>query len=198
MRPSPHKHGTIVTWNDDKGYGFIASGDDTADVFVHIKSFVDRRIRPEVGMPVTFSLSRDAQGRLRADEARLAIEAAAPRRRAKTSLPVIVAWMFLVFVGLLVLTNQLPQPVLWVYLLASLATFVTYAFDKSAAQRGKWRTQESTLHLLSMIGGWPGAVIAQEKLRHKTRKQSFRIVFGLTVLLNGALLIGAITVWSRL
>ncbi|QEF99372.1 Cold shock protein 1 [Stieleria maiorica] len=199
MRLRPDRNGTIITWNDDKGYGFIATGDDEPDVFVHIRAFRDRRIRPEQGMPVTYRLSRDDQGRPRAAEAQLAIESAdPPRRRAKTAVPVIVAWMFLVFVGLLVLTNQLPQLVLWVYLLASLATFVAYAFDKSAARSGRWRTKENTLHLMALIGGWPGAVIAQEKLRHKTRKQSFRIVFGLTVLLNGALLVGAMMAWSRL
>ncbi|MCS7465357.1 DUF1294 domain-containing protein, partial [Stieleria sp. ICT_E10.1] len=106
-----------------------------------------------------------------------------------TSLPVIAAWLFLVLVGLLVLSDQLPRLVLWFYLAASLVTYLVYAMDKSAARSGHWRTQESTLHLLSMIGGWPGALIAQEKLRHKTRKQSFRIVFGLTVLLNGAMLV---------
>ncbi|QDV44842.1 hypothetical protein Enr13x_47130 [Stieleria neptunia] len=110
----------------------------------------------------------------------------------KTSLPVIAAWLFLVFVGLLVVSDQLPTLVLWFYLGASLITFLVYAIDKSAARRGRWRTQENTLHLLAMIGGWPGALIAQEKLRHKTRKQSFRIVFGLTVLLNGVMLV---TLW---
>jgi len=51
------------------------------------------------------------------------------------------------------------------------------AFSKSAARKGAWRTQESTLHLLSLVGGWPGALVAQQKLRHKSKKQSFRFVF---------------------
>jgi uncharacterized membrane protein YsdA (DUF1294 family) len=59
-----------------------------------------------------------------------------------------------------------------------------YAVDKSAAKRGDWRTQESTLHFLSIAGGWPGAIVAQQKLRHKSKKQSFRVVFWVTVLLN--------------
>jgi uncharacterized membrane protein YsdA (DUF1294 family) len=67
---------------------------------------------------------------------------------------------------------------------ASLLTFIMYAWDKSAAKSGEWRTQESTLHLMSLAGGWPGALIAQQKLRHKTKKQSFRLVFWVTVLLN--------------
>jgi len=59
-----------------------------------------------------------------------------------------------------------------------------YALDKSAAKKGAWRTQESTLHLLSLAGGWPGALIAQQKLRHKSKKQSFRFVFWVTVIMN--------------
>jgi uncharacterized membrane protein YsdA (DUF1294 family) len=59
-----------------------------------------------------------------------------------------------------------------------------YAVDKSAASKGAWRTQESTLHLLALAGGWPGALVAQQKLRHKSRKHAFQSVFWLTVLLN--------------
>ena len=59
-----------------------------------------------------------------------------------------------------------------------------YALDKSAAKNGKWRTPERTLHIMSLVGGWPGAIIAQQKLRHKSKKNSFRFVLWITVLLN--------------
>jgi uncharacterized membrane protein YsdA (DUF1294 family) len=70
------------------------------------------------------------------------------------------------------------------YLLISLITFFVHAFDKVAAKDGAWRTQESTLHLLALVGGWPGALIAQQALRHKSKKQSFRSAFWMTVFLN--------------
>jgi uncharacterized membrane protein YsdA (DUF1294 family) len=74
------------------------------------------------------------------------------------------------------------------YVLISLLTFILYAQDKAAAQRGSWRTPENTLHFFSLIGGWPGALIARHILRHKSKKQSFRRVFWVTVVLNlGAL-----------
>jgi uncharacterized membrane protein YsdA (DUF1294 family) len=63
-------------------------------------------------------------------------------------------------------------------------TYAAYALDKSAAKKGAWRTQESTLHLLALAGGWPGALIAQQTLRHKSKKKSFRIVFWVTAALN--------------
>ncbi len=213
--------GVIARWDDEKGYGFITPREGGRQVFVHIKAFQNRTPRPTAGQAVTYQMSSDRQGRPCADQARLVSESvrrsdvspstsssrpagtrsgatrASFKKRSKTSLPVIAAWLFLLLVGLLVLTAQLPRLVLWFYLASSLVTYLIYAIDKSAARRGDWRTQESTLHLLSMIGGWPGALIAQEKLRHKTRKQSFRIVFGLTVLFNGVMLVTALLVWAQ-
>ena len=66
----------------------------------------------------------------------------------------------------------------------SLITYLAYAFDKSKAQRGDWRTSEDTLHVFSLIGGWPGAAIAQQLLRHKSQKKEFRTKFWVTVMLN--------------
>lgn len=72
----------------------------------------------------------------------------------------------------------------FVYLVVSVATFTAYARDKSAARRCTWRTSERTLHLLALAGGWPGALLAQQWLRHKSSKTEFRAVFWVTVVLN--------------
>lgn len=66
----------------------------------------------------------------------------------------------------------------------SLFTFLLYFKDKKAAQKGKWRTPESSLHVCSLLCGWPGALIAQTKLRHKSSKTFFKVYYWLTVLLN--------------
>jgi uncharacterized membrane protein YsdA (DUF1294 family) len=63
-----------------------------------------------------------------------------------------------------------------------------YAFDKSKAVKGEWRTQESTLHLFSLLGGWPGAWIAQVSFSHKINKTSFMVAFFFCVLVNLAVL----------
>ena len=70
------------------------------------------------------------------------------------------------------------------YLPARAATFLAYAADKSAAARGTQRTPESSLLLFSLVGGWPGALLAQQFLRHKSSKQEFRRVFWAVVSLN--------------
>lgn len=79
---------------------------------------------------------------------------------------------------------DLPLLVGGAYLVLSLSCFVAYAIDKSAAKNGQWRTPESTLLLLGLVGGWPGAVLAQQWLWHKTSKTAFQWKFYLTVVLN--------------
>ncbi|TDR52710.1 uncharacterized membrane protein YsdA (DUF1294 family) [Halomonas ventosae] len=62
------------------------------------------------------------------------------------------------------------------YLLASLAAVILYGVDKAAARRGDRRIRESTLQLVALVGGWPGALLARRWFRHKTRKQPFGII----------------------
>ncbi len=98
------------------------------------------------------------------------------------------AFLFLVFVAGAVAAGKLPFPVLFAYLMGSCVTYLAYTFDKAAALQGKWRTSEHALHFLSLVGGWPGAMLAQATLRHKTQKQSFRLEYWVTVVLNCAAL----------
>ena len=102
---------------------------------------------------------------------------------------VVIALLFLIGVCASAVVTRIPFTVFIIYLLASLVTLVAYAIDKSAARAGRWRIPEQTLHLLAVIGGWPGALVARQMLRHKTVKVSFRIEFWLTVLINVGLLV---------
>lgn len=91
---------------------------------------------------------------------------------------------FAIVVLALVIFGKLPFFIFPLYALMSLITFVVYVIDKRAAERGRWRTKESKLHLLALLGGWPGAYFAQVNLRHKSSKSEFKQVFWVTVLLN--------------
>jgi uncharacterized membrane protein YsdA (DUF1294 family) len=86
--------------------------------------------------------------------------------------------------------GHLPPIIFLIFIFSSTLTFLIYAKDKRAAQNYEWRTSESTLHLYSLLFGWPGAIVAQQKLRHKSKKQSFRLAFMFTVLINVALVVG--------
>jgi len=100
-----------------------------------------------------------------------------------------VACLFLAVICCLGVRGTLPLAIPAVYLAASLAAMIAYGVDKSAAQTGAWRTPESTLHVLALMGGWPGALIAQKILRHKSQKPSFQFAFWVTVALNCAALV---------
>ena len=106
------------------------------------------------------------------------------------------ASLFVGFMTISTILGRIPWLLLGGYVAMSCATFLVYAWDKSAAQQGRWRTPESTLHLLGFVGGWPGALAAQRLLRHKSRKQEFLLVFWLTVIVNTAGI--CLLVWSGL
>ncbi|MCW7540400.1 DUF1294 domain-containing protein [Aquabacterium sp. A7-Y] len=93
----------------------------------------------------------------------------------------------LVFLGIYLAVALMWSVPTWLtaaYLAASLVCFVTYALDKRAAQAGCRRVPERTLHVMGLAGGWPGALLAQQWLRHKSSKVSFRTRFWATVVLN--------------
>lgn len=77
----------------------------------------------------------------------------------------------------------LPLLAAW-YCVASVVTLVVYGVDKRAAQRGSRRVPEGMLHAMALLGGWPGALVAQRLFHHKTLKTSFQLVFWLTTALN--------------
>lgn len=109
-------------------------------------------------------------------------------RRRSSALPLVLGAALLVLVAATAAFGRLPSAVLWLYLGASAAAFIAYAHDKSAARNRHWRVPERTLHVLALVGGWPGAIAAQRFLRHKSKKPSFQVVFWTTVVLNSAAL----------
>jgi uncharacterized membrane protein YsdA (DUF1294 family)/cold shock CspA family protein len=180
------KQGKITSWNDDKGYGFITPSSGEAQVFAHIKAFKYQARRPEVNRLVTYILSTDKQGRICAAEVTMSAAAEVVEKDDQSNWDLANAYavLFLVLIVLFCLFGIAPSWLFIVYLVMSLTTYIFYYFDKSAAQKGEWRTQESTLHLLALFGGWPGALVAQQRLRHKSIKRSFRTVFWITIALN--------------
>ncbi len=177
--------GKVTEWKDDKGFGFITPNGEGPRVFVHIKSFSNRQPRPVCDEIVTYELGHDAKGRPQANSVAFVMKhVTSPTPLGKSNVSLILTTAFLILVAGSSFTGKLPVEVAWFYLAASLAAFFVYALDKSAARSGQWRTKESTLHLIGLAGGWPGALAAQRLLRHKSRKQSFQIVFWTTVILN--------------
>ena len=97
---------------------------------------------------------------------------------------------FLIVIALAALPAYAAQrlvgtyPWLALYAVAvSAITYWVYAVDKRRAEHGEWRVPEAHLHLLELLGGWPGAFLAQRRLRHKCSKGSYQFVFWLIVLI---------------
>ena len=185
--------GRLQDWNDDKGYGFVLPNGGGDRAFVHIKAFEQRSQRPSNGMLINYQLRTDERGRLNAIAVRSATAskaAVAPKRAAATARLPHVSLGVGALLGLfgLWIVKLVPDWTLFAVLGMSVVALGFYLHDKGAAARGEQRVPENTLHLLSLLGGWPGALIGQGLFRHKTSKQSFQFVFWLTVVLN----IGAI------
>jgi uncharacterized membrane protein YsdA (DUF1294 family)/cold shock CspA family protein len=182
--------GTLKTWNDDRGFGFIEPAQGGQEIFVHIKAFGPRTGRPQPLQRVSFEVELGPQGRKRARNVEL-VRHMPTKRKARSDSPAQwgTATLFAIpaFALLFLVVALLWRPpalLALVYPAISVVTFAAYALDKSAAQRKAWRTPESTLHILALAGGWPGALLAQQFLRHKSAKAEFRAVFWGTVVLN--------------
>ena len=226
------RRGTLKSWNDDKGFGFIRPEQGGEELFVHISAVHGER-RPRVGDRVLFVAGRDAQGRLRAEHVRLdapltldqpAIRQRPGGQRQKTErpdcprataraagkparqlvagniqqLPLRLAlFALLCLLPLLGSLHRLGSALpLVLYAVASLLTFFLYWRDKHSALKDRWRTPETTLHLFELAGGWPGALLAQQVFRHKTRKLGYQLLFWLIVVLHQAFWIDLLFIGS--
>lgn len=181
--------GRLQEWNDDKGFGFVTPNGGGTRAFVHIKAFERVTQRPVMGDLVSYELVNDAKGRFNAAKVRFAIQTPAKPQRAGGRFPgMIVGGISLALFAASWGAGRAPLVVPLLYAVMSLVTYLLYAMDKSTAKHNQWRIQESTLHLFAFLCGWPGALFAQDQLRHKSVKAQFRSVFWFTVLLNlGAL-----------
>lgn len=193
----PLLKGTLVKWNDQKGFGFIRMDEHDDDYFVHISSFKKGSSRrPEVGDTVKFKPA-DLPGKKRVSFARiegLEYESQEPKAvvekkpfvlepKQRTFLTNFLILLPLFLSGYLLITARNPLP-FFSYVIFSILTMFIYGRDKAHAAIRSWRIPESYLHVLEIMGGWPGALMAQNDFRHKTRKSVYQLVFKGIILLH--------------
>jgi uncharacterized membrane protein YsdA (DUF1294 family)/cold shock CspA family protein len=181
--------GKITQWDDAKGFGFIQPLLKGERIFVHIKALQNRARRPVIGEVVTYSVGKDDKGRAQANAVTFAGEKLIVKAaRTSSRWPLLLIVVFSIALAVAFALKKVPLYVIAAYAVISLFTFISYWLDKRKAQAGLWRIPEANLQLLSLIGGWPGALLAQSYLRHKSKKRAFLAVFWLTVLVNLAAL----------
>lgn len=177
--------GKLIQWNPDKAFGFIAPNGGGENIFIHKTALSNKKRVPKINDIITFSITKDKDGRYCASDAIFSGEKLKKNSQSKVNnFSIYLSVLFLIGIITAYVIGKFPQKLLFGYYCISIITFFVYASDKSKAKRGVWRTPESTLHLLSLFGGWPGAAIAQQFLRHKSQKRVFRNVFWATVSVN--------------
>ena len=176
--------GRITEWNDDKGFGFVVPNGGGERTFVHVNDFQRGSRRPVAGDLISWEPATDARGRPKARQVRHAGQRIAVPRQPSRLPRMAMGLVALAAIAAAALPGWLPPALAAGYFVVSGVTWLMYRRDKAAAGRNDQRTPESTLHLASLFGGWPGALVAQQQFRHKTIKQPFQGVFWVTVLLN--------------
>lgn len=197
--------GRLVEWFDDKGYGFIQPNDEAKGrVFLHIKDFAQKGPRPILGCALEYNVQVDANGRYKATQVSYLKASqtqksgrSTPQNQSKSAQKLqpmqILSIAYIIVLAGLTIFGLLNGMVLLLISLMNVMSYWFYAQDKEAAQLGNRRVPENTLHILSFLGGWPAAWLAQQRLRHKTQKQPFRKIYFCTIFLNILLILWLIS-----
>jgi len=193
------KIGKIINWNDDRGFGFIEIENTNERIFVHIKSFNDRYFRPQNNQVVRFDLYKDKDNRSYAKNVSRDTDRIKTSKRYKSKskskesnsnkssfsyIKIMIILTFWISIIIFFSQNKIPLQMIIFPIIINYITYFVYQYDKFKAEQHKYRVSENTLHLLSIFGGWTGAMIAQYIFRHKTKKTSFISIFWLTVIIN--------------
>lgn len=177
--------GRITMWKAEKGFGFITPDAGGKDVFFHVSEIHHSRHLVAQDVRVGYSLTYDEQQRPQAIRIHFEQEPFTP-----LIVPTLTAGGFFAVLMFAVFAIPLPTWILAPYAVMSIVTFTVYGSDKSAAVYGRRRVPEATLHWCEMLGGWPGALIAQEYYHHKSAKRSYQALFWGIVGLHLLLLVG--------
>ncbi|MFI5358198.1 MAG: DUF1294 domain-containing protein [Opitutales bacterium] len=175
--PTETRTGKIVAWHADRGYGFADDGLERT--FIHLGDFAEKPRKLALGDTLTYTIGYDRRRRLCAKDIRQV-----SHHEGLEMIHVVVVLALLAAPGLAVWRRATPAVAegiaAWA-LLSSILTFCLYVWDKRRAERGGRRVSETALHCWELLGGWPGALFAQRRVRHKSSKFFYQVVFWVIV-----------------
>ena len=185
--------GQITERNKERGFGYLDS--EGKRIFLHWRDFKERRHELQLGDVILFTLGTDKQGRSCAKEAihaRSISPTAGGHLRGRHWLFLMVLLALPAYAVATTFSAKIAGYVALWCLLISWCTDMMYSWDKRKARNKEWREPEHILHFMELIGGWPGAFIAQRRFRHKSSKGPYQFVFVLIVGLYQFLAIDAL------
>lgn len=172
----------IIQWDHQKGFGYLLH--NKQKLFLHRRDFSEYHKKPSPGDIIHFNIGKDSKGRICATNATHKNDGG---RLTLTNILLLIPLLFLPIIALYKLQhlNKIPLTIIPLAIITiNILTYFAYEIDKAKARAKAWRTPESTLQFLALIGGWPAAYIAQKRLRHKCSKSSFQFIFWLTITLH--------------
>ncbi len=163
--------GKIVAWDSKRGFGWLEC--DGERLFVHLREFKGSEIIPGLDVKFPFVVGTDVQGRPCAK----GVDASLVNGRVKVSgWLLLAALLFWPIAGIASLSSLWWIPVLQMAILSTVI-YKLYEHDKRQAIHYAWRIPQTIMYLGEMAGGWPGAFIAQRRLRHKSAKKTYQSIF---------------------
>lgn len=181
--------GHITSWDEEQGTGHIKMTNGLELILVHKHEFRNHQTPPQLNQEVSFILSKDNTGKFIAQNVLRYEDKLPSTSNIRVALIFSITALFLFSV---MIFTKLPAEkaaiILVNYFLISTVTFKAYKIDRTFLLEHIGSLPESTLHFLSLLGGWPGAMLAQEILQHKIHDRGFKTLFWLTIFINIGLL----------
>ncbi|MGX2039224.1 DUF1294 domain-containing protein [Methylocaldum sp. MU1018] len=187
------QEGVLVLWNDDKGFGFVRPSMGGDDYFVHISVLEQGTSRrPQVGDIIFYNVATDAPGRRRLSYAAIQGVDVVEKKPSEGILATPRSPLLWTLIGLPILLScylmwRTHNPIpFFSYVFLSILAIVLYGLDKKNAITGQWRIPEIYMHVVELMGGWPGALLAQNDFRHKIRKSRYRKILWSIIALHAS------------
>lgn len=183
--------GSITQWLPEKAHGFIQTDTIEEPIFFHINVLDNKTQTPKIGEQVHIQAAYDEQKRrwratfVSSEQRKRATALKIQRENAfiRPDKPKLL-YSSLLILCWLALISYYSWQLAASFILISSITFIIYAWDKYCAKKQYSRIPENTLHALSLLGGFSGALLARYTFRHKTQKHAFIILFWLSVFIN--------------